>query len=166
MYLTCTVRVLKSEQAKEWRRAPVDSMLCDNRVGPLSLLPESFWLHSGKCGLAILPTNPCNLPFPKPTDTSFLHSFWESPNSSWEHFHLHSVTFSFPHSLESLSTNDHAWLFLDHSFYFSGFFITFIHYLMISCFGWNEMSLFHSFAPSIPHTYIFPYRPQIVLLQF
>ena len=116
MYLTCPIRVLKSEQAKEWQRAPVDSMLCDNRAGPLSLLPESFWLCSGKCGLAILPTNPCNLPFPKPTYISFLHSFWESPNSSLEHFYLHSITFSFPHSLENLSTNDHAWLFLDHAF--------------------------------------------------
>lgn len=28
MYLTCPRRVLKSEPAKEWRRAPVDSMFC------------------------------------------------------------------------------------------------------------------------------------------
>ena len=165
MYLTCTVRVLKSEQAKEWRRAPVDSILCDNRVGPLSLLPESFWLHSGKCGLAILPTNPCNLPFPKPTD--ILPPFLLRISK----FIFGALPPTFSHILLSpfLGKFVYKWsrmTVLRSSLYFSGFFITFIHYLMTSCFGWNEMSLFHSFAPSIPHTYIFPYRPQVVLLQF
>lgn len=165
MCITCTVRVLKSEQAKEWRRAPVDSMLLWQR----GLGPSAYCLRVSDSiqvsVVCILPTNPCNLPFPKPTD--ILPPFLLRISK----FIFGALPPTFSHILLSpfLGKFVYKWsrmTVLRSSFYFSGFFITFIHYLMISCFGWNEMSLFHSFAPSIPHTYIFPYRPQIVLLQF
>lgn len=61
-------------QAKEQRRAPVGSMLCDNRFEPFSLLPRVSDSVQVSEHLTILPANTCNLPFPKPTLTSFLLS--------------------------------------------------------------------------------------------
>lgn len=108
---------------------------------------------------AILPTNPCNLPFPKPTDTSSSSIPFENLQ-----IHLGALPPTFSHILLSpfLGKFVYKWsrmTVLRSSFYFSGFFITFIHYLMISLLWMKWMSLFHSFAPSIPHTYIFPLSP-------